>query len=135
MYLVMAVIETASPLTAPSLSKVTELLMKRMVAANPVDTNTMNKNFILHSITHSNHVLQQGEGVKDVRREGGREREREGGREREREGERGREGEGERGRKGEGERGREREREGGREREREREQKQTSKCATTNDPY
>lgn len=54
----MAVIETASPLTAPSLSKVTELLMKRIVEANPTDTNTMNKNFIVQSITHSNHVLQ-----------------------------------------------------------------------------
>ena len=54
----MAVIETASPLTAPSLSKVTELLMKRIVEANATDTNTMNKNLIVQSITHSNHVLQ-----------------------------------------------------------------------------
>jgi hypothetical protein len=66
MYLVMAVIETARPFTAPSLSKVTELLIKRTVEANPVDTNIMNKNFILQSITHSNHVLQQqGGGRKD----------------------------------------------------------------------
>ena len=60
-YLAMAVMETASPLTAPSLSKVTELLMKRIVEEKPVDTNTMYTNFMLHNITHSNHVLQRGE--------------------------------------------------------------------------
>ena len=58
----MAVSETARPFNAPSLSKVTELLMKRIVEANPTDTNNMNRNFIVQSITHSNHVLQQGEG-------------------------------------------------------------------------
>ena len=72
----MAVMETARPLTAPSLSKVTELLMNSIVEANAMDTNTMNKNFIQQSITHSNHVLQEEEGEMTYK-EGGRERERE----------------------------------------------------------
>ena len=56
-YLVIAVIETAKPLIAPSLSKVTELLMKRIVEANAADTNTMKTNFIVHKDIHSNHEL------------------------------------------------------------------------------
>ena len=56
-YLVIAVIETAKPLIAPSLSKVTELLMKRIVEANAADTNTMKMNFIVHKDIHSNHEL------------------------------------------------------------------------------
>ena len=56
-YLVTAAMETARPLMAPSLLKVTELLMKSIVDANAADTNIMNRNFIPHNITHSNQVL------------------------------------------------------------------------------
>ena len=53
-------------MTAPSLSKVTELLMKRIVEAKPMATNTMNKYFMLQSINHSNHELQKGEQEKTM---------------------------------------------------------------------
>ena len=58
-YLAMAVMETAKPLMAPSLSNVTELLMKRILEANPAEMNTIIKYFIAQSITQSNQVLNK----------------------------------------------------------------------------
>ena len=55
--LVIAVIETAKPLIAPSLSNVTELLISRIVEAKAAETKTMKRNFMIHSDIHSNQDL------------------------------------------------------------------------------